>query len=504
MSLSVDAICRRLDNRTGSVLAFNGKIVVLNAKESACRQLWKMSGMRDYERFKRQLRFDVKKDGSVSAHVAFDPTMLIAASAAGLALAGGVGASRYFKAKSQGAQSSTVTGSEKPGPKPELKPKPGPTPALKPKPEVVKPPTNPTDWKDTDEGPLGFDSKSRYLLPLMLLSFKMDFDQFIKQAELTSQMDPERHAAIAPLSALSGSMIDGLYVRIDSQSQAAIGAYDGYFANYPEYEMDLDKYVMIFLDGIIDKWCNCQFGREFTRKYSTIEIKSLTFKTKPLHTDQVAAFEKKWAGLPRGHQLLEDWTIDDGEFERISYDAFDYKNNPDKYTPPLHRGGPDPCDQSEFKTGDRPDSRSDNRKILDLVLPPGETNICSRLQHVLKHGQTVVVGVVQSTLGKLFKIKAKQEETYAITGKNIIVSLKCTPNQFKFEPSIKVPSRKGETDYALTLVVFKTEGDRLVTTILVDGSWIYYDGSMKKHVPSNNLEAVDGVPLMLLVQSTNK
>ena len=299
-------------------------------------------------------------------------------------------------------------------------------------------------------------------------------------------------------------MIEGIQGRIGSQSQVAIGAYEGHFANFPDYEMDLREYVRIFLVHIIQHWCDCQFVCNFTRTYSTIEIKSLTFKKEPLLDSQVEDFEKKWTTSNKGWQNLDSWTINNDKFELISFDAFDYKSEPDKYTPPLRRGEPDPCDQSEFKTDDRLDSRSDNQKILDLVLHPGETNICSRLQHVLKHGQTVVVGVVQSTLGKLFKIKAKQEETYAITGKNIIVSLKCTPNQFKFEPSIKVPSRKGETDYALTLVVFKTEGDRLVTTILVDGSWIYYDGSMKKHVPSNNLEAVDGVPLMLLFQSTNR
>jgi hypothetical protein len=60
MSLSVDAICRQLDNRTGELLVFNGKVVVLNDKESACRQLWKLSGTRDYDRFKRQLRFEVR------------------------------------------------------------------------------------------------------------------------------------------------------------------------------------------------------------------------------------------------------------------------------------------------------------------------------------------------------------------------------------------------------------------------------------------------------------
>ena len=522
MSMTVDDVCRYLDNRLGGRLVFEGHVVRnLSHKQSVCRQLYERWRTRtgknlSYEKFKKSLRFRIQ-NGGIIASVAYDPTPMIAA--AGLAAAGAVGLGAYYGASYSAAKSSEGASAG---------PKSNPSP-----PDLVKS----FDFSHSnDDGlrPAVFENinNSCYFHSAMLMLYQM------KEWFLNRVCNQQQHALLLNLDGLLKSMDDKSLIRArevyDVYQVIQIELFPGSAQNR---QQDANEFfVKLFKVMSENAGCDLKpvsFGTtiETFEPLGTkaMEIRSLIFEAKPIDVKMVDEFEVLWGTLSNDQKKLNEWTVIDTKI--VARDAKKRDSRKSGYQPGLARGDANRFDSLEFPTRYPILRRKEVQtpQVLNLVLPADRSDVCQLVADILIRGQTTmsqvlpVVGdldapVIQNgswTVSDtfdvdpeaLFNLKTKAKETYTQVGQYLMVLIVYDPatlscRNFMYSDSILV----GADTYVLTCVIYRqgcnsSSGHYTAALLSKKLGWVYYNDTTQTRIPVQNLTEIKGaVPFMLLFQ----
>ncbi len=440
--MTVDDMCRRLNNRLGAPLVFEGRLVKdLIADQSVCRQLFERYAKDvSYEGFKDVLRFHMQ-NGMVVASLAS---------------------------------------------------KPAPNNSLMPN----KPLLRPAVFKNVNNSCYFHSAmlmlyqmrgwyRTRRCLPNRLLYALDDLLQLMEAKDHISASELQDAYSLVQKEVFPG--------QVNRQQDAN------------EFFMSLFK-VMVSAKCDMEPLSFVTIAKTFEPADSPdMVIQSLVFKAKPLDANLVEEFTFRWVGLPPDKRKLSEWTVVDGDIvERDAHKRNGKKSNyqPEISRADANRFGQLDFDTQEPTVRQTTEQTS---QILNLVLPADRSDVCQLVADVLAKGQVTVSQVQPKNQPQaLFNLKTKAEETYARVAQFLMVLMVYDPRtviagrQFTCTDSILV----GADRYALTCVIYRSgdnAGGHYTAAVRTDGRWMYYDDVSETRVPVPSLVG-SRVPFMLLFQ----
>lgn len=490
--MTVEDVCRYLDNRLGGRLVFEGHVVRnLSHKQSVCRQLYERWRTRtgknpSYEKFKKSLRFRIQ-NGGIIASVAYDPTPMIAA--AGLAAAGAVGLGAYYGASYSAAKSSEGASAG---------PKSNPSPS-----DLVKS----FDFSHLLR-PAVFENinNSCYFHSAMLMLYQM-------REWFLNRVCNQQHVLLQTLDGLLNSMDSKSLIRakeVDIVYQVI--QRELFPGSTKNRQQDANEFFTRLFGVMGNAGCNLD-SISFTTTINIFQpqdsndmlIPFLNFKTKNISDQEVRNFATRWDKLADAKKKFEEWTVVDGKIVERDVNRRDCKKN--DYQPAISRADANRFDSLDFDIYEPAISRKDDvqkSQVLNIVLRADRSNVCKLVADVLTNGQ-MTVSQVSLDPQALFNHKTKAKETYTQMGPYLMVLMVYDPTtlsclNFTYSDTILV----GADTYALTCVIYRqgcnsSSGHYTAALLSKELGWVYYNDTTQTRTPVQNLTEIKAaVPFMLL------
>jgi len=506
--MNVDDACRYLNNRLGVRLMFEGQVIYnLSHRHSACRQLhdlWlkKTGRQKSYEDFKKMLRFRMSK-GWVVANVSYDPVPVIAAAAGLTALAAGGVAYAKLRRGSPVNVSPSISAN---------------TPKLDPhriNSSSDRPPD--TDGSSRMDAPkldphVSFDpienrpavfvnvGNSCYFHASMLMLYQMRKWYFAR--------DCNDNALLSELGQLLHQMGIKDCIRGPEVRKYYLNIQRAMFPADVNRQQDANEFFLT-LFRIMSSDANCNLTPvSFKTIIDTCEpvdsdamkINSLIFEAKPIDSDEVRDFERRWIEFQPEQRNFTQWTVIDGKIvKRTQGDS-----KKPGYQPQIQSGDANPFGSLDFETLPQTRRREElTFQILNLVLPNDRSDVCKLVELAMLEGQTKIGQVKLDPKLDLFNYKTKSFETYENVDEYLMVLMAYDPKsvgsrRFEYLDTIEI----GLYTYRLTCVIYRigcgANAGHYTAALFVGSTWVHYDDLSQSRTDVANLGVLRGVPFMLL------
>ena len=236
------------------------------------------------------------------------------------------------------------------------------------------------------------------------------------------------------------------------------------------------------------------------------QIKELWFEEQKVDQTLVEEFETKWKASKDQEQLLENWTIVNGEIVPRT----NKKNGTLGFQREISTGGDLNFNPDDVKVdrSTEPEERSESLFPLIVTLLPGNGRVCELVEATFNTGQYVAANTRLD--GNLFNSKTKRHESFIYTDLSYcVVLMKYRPEVVpkKFEYCLEI-SLQGHA-YMLTCIIFRVgcviNSGHYTAALKVGAAWVYYDDipPKRKLTTLDELSGLRAVPFMLLFKKVS-